>query len=136
MVICVPPGMGEQPRSDQVSADRLIDEERDACDRSKSHHRERLQGQAARGTCRAAQQAVAGEKHCQTEQNQVASNATSPILGDGIDTQVPKGGPQMEESLSGRLKQLGMTQSDFADICEVTRGRSDVNPMAWHLLEE
>jgi hypothetical protein len=80
MVICVPPGMGEQPRSDQVSADRLIDEERDACDRSKSHHRERLQGQAARGTCRAAQQAVAGEKHCQTEQNQVASNATSPIL--------------------------------------------------------
>jgi hypothetical protein len=42
----------------------------------------------------------------------------------------------MEESLSGRLKQLGMTQSDFADICEVTRGRSDVNPMAWHLLEE
>ena len=42
------------------------------------------------------------------------------------------------EILSGRLKRLGMTQSDFADICEVTpktvsnwvRGKTDVNPMA------
>ncbi len=50
---------------------------------------------------------------------------------------------QIEESLSYRLKQLGITQSDFAGICDVTprtvsnwvHGRTEVNPTALVLLE-
>jgi DNA-binding transcriptional regulator YiaG len=50
---------------------------------------------------------------------------------------------QKEETLSYRLKQLGITQSDFAGICEVTprtvsnwvHGRTEVNQTASVLLE-
>jgi DNA-binding transcriptional regulator YiaG len=62
---------------------------------------------------------------------------------DGTHARMSNADAQMAESLSSGLKRLGMTQSDFADICEVTpktvsnwvRGKTDVNPMAWVLLE-
>jgi DNA-binding transcriptional regulator YiaG len=62
---------------------------------------------------------------------------------DGRPAQMLEADAQSGESLSDRLKRLGMTQSDFAAICKVTpktvsnwvRDKTDVNPMAWVLLE-
>jgi DNA-binding transcriptional regulator YiaG len=62
---------------------------------------------------------------------------------DGTPAQMSEADAQRGENLSARLKRLGMTQSDFAAICEVTpktvsnwvRGKTEVNPMAWVLLE-
>lgn len=62
---------------------------------------------------------------------------------DRTRRQMPDADAQIMESLSGRLKRLGISQSQFAQICEVTpktvsnwaRGKTDVNPMAWVLLE-
>jgi DNA-binding transcriptional regulator YiaG len=74
-----------------------------------------------------------------------AADAIDAALSDAADrlAQMSEADAQRGESLSRRLKRLGMTQSDFADICQVTpktvsnwvRGKTDVNPMAWVLLE-
>ena len=78
----------------------------------------------------------------------VCGRATDAIDGqmskaDGIIALVSEADAQIAESLSARLKQLSMTQSDFAAICEVTpktvsnwvHGKTAVNPMALVLME-
>jgi len=68
--------------------------------------------------------------------NELKSNARTCLQPDDNDAQTV-------ENLSYRLKQLGITQSDFAGICDVTprtvsnwvHGRTEVNPTALVLLE-
>jgi transcriptional regulator with XRE-family HTH domain len=51
--------------------------------------------------------------------------------------------PQKPESLASRLKHLGITQADFADICRVSEktvgnwlsGRTNINPTALEFLK-